>query len=161
MFVMGGGYLPGTLPQVLGALAVLLATINVSGGFIITKRMLDMFKRKFGGYVLFIFLICPIGPSDPPEYPWLYSVPAVIFTGGFLAAASTGMAGLVQAGYLTSSILCIGMDTLAYLLDTMFMMIQVLYLVSLLRPPPGKGIFSVSSVLDLVSLLPSLLSVSR
>lgn len=92
MFVMGGGYLPGTLPQVLGALAVLLATINVSGGFIITKRMLDMFKR----------------PSDPPEYPWLYSVPAAIFTGGFLAAASTGMAGLVQAGYLTSSILCIG-----------------------------------------------------
>ncbi|KAJ3568561.1 hypothetical protein NP233_g5629 [Leucocoprinus birnbaumii] len=92
MFVMGGGYLPGTIPQALGALAVLLATINVSGGFIITKRMLDMFKR----------------PSDPPEYPWLYAVPATVFTGGFLAAASTGMAGLVQAGYLTSSILCIG-----------------------------------------------------
>jgi hypothetical protein len=48
------------------------------------------------------------GPSDPPEYSWLYGVPAVVFTGGFLAAASTGMAGLVQAGYLTSSILCIG-----------------------------------------------------
>lgn len=31
-----------------------------------------------------------------------------MFTGGFLAAAHTGMAGLVQAGYLTSSILCIG-----------------------------------------------------
>ena len=31
-----------------------------------------------------------------------------MFTGGFLAAASTGMAGLVQAGYLTSSLLCIG-----------------------------------------------------
>jgi hypothetical protein len=49
------------------------------------------------------------GPTDPPEYSWLYTVPAVVFTGGFLAAASTGMAGLVQAGYLTSSILCIGM----------------------------------------------------
>lgn len=46
MFVMGGGYLPGTIPQGLGALAVLLAAINVSGGFIITKRMLDMFKRE-------------------------------------------------------------------------------------------------------------------
>ncbi|KAF9454562.1 PNTB-domain-containing protein [Macrolepiota fuliginosa MF-IS2] len=91
MFVMGGGYLPGTIPQALGALAVLLATINVSGGFIITKRMLDMFKR----------------PTDPPEYPWLYAIPATVFTGGFLAAASTGMAGLVQAGYLTSSVLCI------------------------------------------------------
>jgi NAD(P) transhydrogenase len=25
---------------------VLLAFVNVSGGFVITKRMLDMFKRK-------------------------------------------------------------------------------------------------------------------
>ncbi|KAG2020254.1 NAD(P) transhydrogenase [Coprinopsis cinerea AmutBmut pab1-1] len=92
MFIMGGGYLPHTLPQALGAAAVLLAAVNVAGGFILTKRMLDMFKR----------------PTDPPEYSWLYGIPAVVFTGGFLAAASTGMAGLVQAGYLTSSILCIG-----------------------------------------------------
>lgn len=47
MFVMGGGYFPGTIPQTLGALAVLLASVNVAGGFIITKRMLDMFKRLF------------------------------------------------------------------------------------------------------------------
>ncbi|KAF8447749.1 NAD(P) transhydrogenase beta subunit-domain-containing protein [Boletus edulis BED1] len=92
LFVMGGGYLPQTFPQVLGALSVLLASVNVAGGFAITKRMLDMFKR----------------PTDPPEYSWLYGVPAVVFTGGYLAAASTGMAGLVQAGYLTSSLLCIG-----------------------------------------------------
>lgn len=46
MFVMGGGYFPGTIPQTLGALAVLLASVNVAGGFIITKRMLDMFKRS-------------------------------------------------------------------------------------------------------------------
>ncbi|KZT28441.1 PNTB-domain-containing protein [Neolentinus lepideus HHB14362 ss-1] len=92
LFVMGGGYLPGTIPQALGAVSVLLASVNVFGGFVITKRMLDMFKR----------------PTDPPEYPWLYGIPAVVFTGGFLGAASTGMAGLVQAGYLTSSILCIG-----------------------------------------------------
>ncbi|KAI0263343.1 PNTB-domain-containing protein [Gloeopeniophorella convolvens] len=91
LFVMGGGYLPGTVPQALGALSVLLASVNVAGGFVITKRMLDMFKRR----------------TDPPEYSWLYGVPAVVFTGGFLAAAHTGMAGLVQAGYLTSSILCI------------------------------------------------------
>ncbi|KAG2041592.1 PNTB-domain-containing protein [Suillus americanus] len=91
LFVMGGGYLPETIPQVLGAFSVLLASVNVAGGFVITKRMLDMFKR----------------PTDPPEYSWLYGIPAVVFTGGFLAAASTGMAGLVQAGYLTSSMLCI------------------------------------------------------
>lgn len=52
-----------------------------------------------------------IGDTDPPEYPWLYAIPAVVFTGGFLAAASTGMAGLVQAGYLTSSVLCISKMT--------------------------------------------------
>lgn len=46
MFVMGGGYFPGTVPQTLGALAVLLASVNVAGGFILTKRMLDMFKRE-------------------------------------------------------------------------------------------------------------------
>jgi len=44
LFVMGGGYLPGTIPQALGALSVLLASVNVAGGFVITKRMLDMFK---------------------------------------------------------------------------------------------------------------------
>jgi NAD(P) transhydrogenase len=91
LFVMGGGYFPQTFPQVMGALSVLLAFVNVSGGFVITKRMLDMFRR----------------PTDPAEYPWLYAIPGVIFGGGFLAAASTGMAGLVQAGYLVSSILCI------------------------------------------------------
>jgi H+-translocating NAD(P) transhydrogenase len=45
-FIMGGGIIPHTFPQVLGALSVLLAFVNVSGGFVITKRMLDMFKRK-------------------------------------------------------------------------------------------------------------------
>ncbi len=44
-FIMGGGILPQTFPQVLGALSVLLAFVNVTGGFVITKRMLDMFKR--------------------------------------------------------------------------------------------------------------------
>jgi NAD(P) transhydrogenase len=90
-FIMGGGYLPETFTQWLGAASVLLAFVNISGGFVITRRMLDMFKR----------------PTDPKEYPWLYAIPGVLFGGGFLAAASTGMAGLVQAGYLASSILCI------------------------------------------------------
>ncbi|KAF2234253.1 NAD(P) transhydrogenase [Viridothelium virens] len=87
-----GGLVPETFPQVLGALSVLLAFVNISGGFVVTKRMLDMFKR----------------PSDPPEYPYLYAVPGLLFAGGYLAAASTGMAGLVQAGYIVSSVLCIG-----------------------------------------------------
>ncbi|KAM0715800.1 hypothetical protein Q7P37_008314 [Cladosporium fusiforme] len=91
-FIMGGGYLPQTIPHWMGAASVLMAFVNVGGGFVISKRMLDMFRR----------------PTDPPEYMWLYGVPAALFGGGFIAAATTGMAGLVQAGYLVSSMLCIG-----------------------------------------------------
>ncbi|KAL2699216.1 hypothetical protein AAEP93_009191 [Penicillium crustosum] len=92
LFIMGGGFVPTTIPEYFGAASVLLAFVNISGGFVVTKRMLDMFKR----------------PTDPPEYPWLYAVPAVVFGGGFIAAASTGMSGLVQAGYLVSTMLCMG-----------------------------------------------------
>ena len=35
-----------TLTTVLGFLAVVFATINVVGGFLVTHRMLRMFKRK-------------------------------------------------------------------------------------------------------------------
>lgn len=35
-----------TLTSVLGALAVFLASINIFGGFMVTERMLDMFKKK-------------------------------------------------------------------------------------------------------------------
>ncbi len=31
-----------------GALAVLLASVNIFGGFLVTKRMLEMFKKKAG-----------------------------------------------------------------------------------------------------------------
>lgn len=34
------------LTAVLGFLAVILATINAVGGFMVTNRMLEMFKRK-------------------------------------------------------------------------------------------------------------------
>jgi NAD(P) transhydrogenase len=108
-FIMGGGLIPHTFPQVLGALSVLLAFVNVSGGFVITKRMLDMFKRELHTPSSATVQSDTLpGPTDPPEYPWLYAIPGVLFSGGYIAAASTGMAGLVQAGYLASSLLCIG-----------------------------------------------------
>ena len=36
------------LSTVLGTLAVIIATINVVGGFLVTDRMLEMFKKKKG-----------------------------------------------------------------------------------------------------------------
>ena len=38
--------LPGPLGTVLGFLAVVLGTINVVGGFVVTDRMLQMFKAR-------------------------------------------------------------------------------------------------------------------
>ncbi len=37
---------PITLTSVLGALGVMLASINIFGGFLVTQRMLEMFKKK-------------------------------------------------------------------------------------------------------------------
>ncbi|XOV84611.1 MAG: NAD(P) transhydrogenase subunit alpha [bacterium] len=39
----------GTMSTVLGALAVGFATINVVGGYLVTNRMLSMFKKKETG----------------------------------------------------------------------------------------------------------------
>ena len=35
-----------TVALILGSLAVLLGTLNVVGGFVVTDRMLEMFKKK-------------------------------------------------------------------------------------------------------------------
>jgi NAD(P) transhydrogenase subunit alpha len=37
---------PSPLSTVLGFIAIVLATLNVVGGFLVTHRMLDMFKKK-------------------------------------------------------------------------------------------------------------------
>ncbi|MDX8034994.1 NAD(P) transhydrogenase subunit alpha [Lentzea sp. BCCO 10_0856] len=39
------GSAESTLELVLGVLAVFLATVNVVGGFVVTDRMLEMFKK--------------------------------------------------------------------------------------------------------------------
>lgn len=36
----------GPVGQVMGFLAVMLAAVNVFGGFLVTQRMLEMFKKK-------------------------------------------------------------------------------------------------------------------
>ncbi|MBL4755129.1 MAG: NAD(P) transhydrogenase subunit alpha [Flavobacteriales bacterium] len=40
------GYADSTMSKVLGLLAVILGTFNVVGGFVVTDRMLEMFKKK-------------------------------------------------------------------------------------------------------------------
>jgi H+-translocating NAD(P) transhydrogenase subunit alpha len=40
------GHAQNTLSMVLGFVAVILGTLNVVGGFVVTDRMLEMFKKK-------------------------------------------------------------------------------------------------------------------
>ncbi len=44
------GHANGVVPVALGLLAVVLATINMVGGFVVTDRMLEMFGRNRPGH---------------------------------------------------------------------------------------------------------------
>ncbi|HMG82485.1 MAG TPA: NAD(P) transhydrogenase subunit alpha [Ferruginibacter sp.] len=46
IIVMGKAESDNLLAIILGFLAVILGTINVVGGFVVTDRMLEMFKKK-------------------------------------------------------------------------------------------------------------------
>ena len=48
IIVMGKADTDNYLALILGFLAVVLGTINVVGGFVVTDRMLEMFKKKKG-----------------------------------------------------------------------------------------------------------------
>ena len=77
----------------LGAAATTLSTVNIVGGFIVTQKMLDMFKR----------------PTDPPEYYHLYGFPAAGAIGTYGIGSMTGkFPELDSAAATLSGILCIG-----------------------------------------------------
>ena len=46
IIVMGSAEPSNYLALILGFLAVILGTLNVVGGFVVTDRMLEMFKKK-------------------------------------------------------------------------------------------------------------------
>ncbi|KAH6927593.1 hypothetical protein HPB50_006129 [Hyalomma asiaticum] len=92
LLLMGGGVMPGTIPQSLAAGAAFVSTINIFGGFLVTQRMLDMFRR----------------PTDPKEHNYLYGIPALAFLGAYGTAVSQGCTDLEQMMYLGSSLCCVG-----------------------------------------------------
>lgn len=91
MHLMGGGLFPHTTAQFLAASSVFIASINIFGGFLVTQRMLEMFRR----------------PTDPPSYNHLYGIPAGIFTAGYLTSILAGAPHIHQMAYLASSTFCI------------------------------------------------------
>jgi len=94
MLQLGGGYFPGTVPQYLAAGAVGLSAVNLTGGFIVTNKMLNMFRR----------------PTDPPEYWHYFLLPPGVAIGGYsaLSLAGTAPAGLTSMMALASGLGCIG-----------------------------------------------------
>lgn len=92
LLILGGGYFPHSIAQALASTAVLLSSVNIAGGFVVTQRMLDMFKRK----------------TDPEEHNYLYAIPAVLGAAAILNAFSTGAISVYQMGYLAASLCCIG-----------------------------------------------------
>ncbi|MBU6427614.1 MAG: NAD(P) transhydrogenase subunit alpha [Cyanobacteria bacterium REEB65] len=46
--MLAAGLTHGVLGRAMGFLAVTLAAVNVFGGFLVTQRMLEMFKKKDG-----------------------------------------------------------------------------------------------------------------
>jgi len=95
VLMMGGGYLPETLPQWLAASAALISMVNVGGGFVMTNRMIDMFKRE----------------GDISQYAELYGFPAALLIGLYSAGSYTGYIDASSEGqmvYLISSVMCIG-----------------------------------------------------
>jgi H+-translocating NAD(P) transhydrogenase subunit alpha len=48
LIVMGEAATDNYVALILGFLAVVLGTLNVVGGFVVTDRMLEMFKKKKG-----------------------------------------------------------------------------------------------------------------
>ena len=84
MLQLGGGVLPHTMPHVLATTAVALSSVNLVGGFIVTNKMLDMFRR----------------PDDPPEFWHYFLLPSAAAGGTYLAGAAMGNgAGILVMAY--------------------------------------------------------------
>merc|ERR1719211_382867 len=92
LLLMGGGYYPTNVVEGLAASAALISFINIFGGFIVTQRMLDMFKR----------------PTDPPEYNMMMGIPAATFLASYAYAVSQGYPEVHTMAYLASGLCCIG-----------------------------------------------------
>ena len=89
--LMHGHALPSPTAHALAAASVAVSAVNIGGGFLVTKRMLDLFKR----------------PGDPDDHLGFYAAPAATLVAATWAGQAAGLAGVTPASYLASSILCI------------------------------------------------------
>lgn len=86
--------IPDSPAHWMGAVATTLSFVNIAGGFLVSGKMLDLFRR----------------PEDPKEFFELYGVPISILTAGLAAATffNVGDMGLMSGTTsIAASILCI------------------------------------------------------
>ena len=89
-----GSLIPNSPAHWMGAFAVLLSFINISGGFLVSKKMLDLFRR----------------PTDPKDFFEYYALPSALLLAGLGVAGFAGVGNLgVMAGTagIVSAVCCI------------------------------------------------------
>ena len=89
-----GSLIPDTPGLWLGALATVLSFVNISGGFLVSGKMLDLFRR----------------PTDPDDSFELYALPVAVLLSGLAIAAFGGVGDLgIMSGTvgIASAICCI------------------------------------------------------
>jgi len=75
-----GSLIPDTPSHWMGAIATMLSFINISGGFLITGKMLDLFKRE----------------NDPEDYFEYFMFPAGLMLAGLFASATGNVGDLAN-----------------------------------------------------------------
>lgn len=91
LVALGGGVIPSTAGQGLAAAAVFVSSINITGGFVVSERMLDMFRRE----------------GDPPEYSYMHFLPPAATYVGSIALLEAAGYHSQSLPYLGPSIACI------------------------------------------------------
>jgi NAD(P) transhydrogenase len=92
--LISGGWLPNSAASAAAAAAVAMSSVNIAGGFLMTERMLNMFRR----------------PTDPPSYTWLFGIPLAGTLAFYISRTVAGAAStaLHQTIGLASAVCCIG-----------------------------------------------------
>ena len=86
------GLIPNSPSHWMGAIATMLSFINIAGGFLVSGKMLDLFKR----------------PDDPDDYFQLYAIPAGLLLAGLAGSAYAGLGdlGTVSGSVGIASAIC-------------------------------------------------------
>lgn len=95
------GIIPDSPAHWMGAVATILSFINIAGGFLVSGKMLDLFRR----------------PEDPAEFFEYYGIPIGVLLAGIGAAAfahvghlsmMSGTVGICSAVLCIAAIACLG-----------------------------------------------------